>query len=247
MMPARPMATRKPQTRSPESTLKAVRRFSRINGWSVAVIAGLGTLISLLFGDLVGVSVGLLAVAAGAMEIHGQRRLSRRDADGMKWLVRSQLGLLSVVLVYAVSRLASFDRETAMGNLTPDMAVALKEAGIDTADLLPLVKLAFFGFYGAVILVTCVYQGGLALYYRSRVDRVTQALAAAPNAATTAARGPAIDQRFYDQVAAEMSANQVRPGLWTRALAESGGEDSRCKALYIRLRVEELQRGGIGD
>lgn len=241
------MAKRKPQTRSPESTLKAVRRFSRINGWSVAVIAGLATLVSLLLGDVVGVAAGLLATSAGAMEIHGQRRLSRRDADGMKWLVRSQLGLLSVVLVYAVSRLASFDSETAMGNLTPNMVAVLKEAGIDPADLLPLVKLTFYGFYSAVMLVSCVYQGGLALYYRSRVDRVAQALAAAPIAATTAAHVPAIEQRFYDQVAAEMSANQVRPGLWTRALAESGGEDSRCKALYIRLRVEELQRGGIGD
>ena len=242
------MAKRKPQTttRSPESTLKTVRRFSRVNGWSVAVIAGLGTLISLLFGDLVGVSLGLLATSAGAMEIHGQRCLGRRDPDGMKWLVRSQLWLLSVVLVYATSRLASFDSDTALSNLTPDMAVALKEAGIDTADVLPLVKLAFFGFYGTVILVTCVYQGGLAIYYRSRVDRVTQALAAAPLAAAMAL-GSAVDQRLYDQVAAEMGANQVRPGLWTRALAESGGEDSRCKALYIRLRVEELQRGGIGD
>ena len=219
------------------STLRKVRRFSRLNGWSVTVVAALAMLVAMLFGDLVGQAVGLFAMVCGLMEVHGQRRLSRRDAEGMRWLVRSQVFLLGVILVYAVSRLASFDADTAMGNLTPDMAMALREAGMDPAELLPLVRLAFYGFYAVVIGVTVVYQGGLALYYRSRSAAVAQALAAAPSV------GMDVDQRVYARVAVEMEANQLRPDLWARALAESGGDAARCQAIYIRLRVAELRVG----
>lgn len=237
------MARRPTKTSDPARTLKRVRRLSRINGWSVAVVAGLAALVSLLFGDLIGLVVGLVAVASGVMEIYGGRCLGRREAGGMAWLVRAQLTLLGVILVYATSRLASFDADTAMGNLTPDMATALKEAGIEPTDVLPLVQLAFYGFYGAVMIATIVYQGGLSLYYKSRTARVKQALAAAPVEAA-AALGTAIEQRYYDQVATEMAANRLRVGLWTRALAESEGDDARCKAIYIRLRVAELRALG---
>ncbi len=224
----------------PARTLARIRKFSRLNGWSVVWIAGFGTLIALALGDLTGIAVGLLVVAAGGMEVHGNRLLGRRHVDGMRWLVRSQLFLLSVVLIYAITRLTSYDGELAMANLTPDMRAVLTELGISPADLLPMVRLVASLVYGTVALVTLVYQGGLALYYRSRTPLVTEALMAAPFAATAASTG--LDQRFYDTVATEMAANRLQPGLWARALAESDGNESRCKAIYIRLRVAELQR-----
>lgn len=49
------------------------------------------------------------------------------------------------------------------------------------------------------------------------------------------------DQQHYETVAAEIQQKVLRPGLWTRAFAESGGEDAKAKALYIRLRVAELK------
>lgn len=206
----------------------------------MVIIAGLGTLIALLLGDLTGILVGSLIVGAGAMEVHGNRRLARRDAAGMAWLVRSQIFLLGVVLVYAITRLTGFDEELVMANLTPDMRTALAELGIAPADILPLVQMTVYALYGTVALVTLLYQGGLALYYRSRTPVVTAALAAAP--VPTAVEAAGFDQRFYDQVATELAAGHRQPGLWTRAIAESDGHDARCQALYIRLRVAELQR-----
>ncbi len=226
---------------SPEHALRKVRRFSRLNGWSVTIVAGLAMLVAMMLGDLVGQGVGLLATVCGLMEVHGQRRLSRRDAEGMRWLVRSQVFLLGVILVYAVSRLASFDADTAMGNLTPEMATALREAGMDPAELLPLVRLTFYGFYSVVIVVTVLYQGGLALYYRSRGSLVAAALAANP------VRLGERDRGRYAQVAIEMEAGQLQPGLWARAQAECGGDVVRCQASYIRLRVAELRAAGGGE
>lgn len=237
------MANSKASSLTPEKALAGVRKFSRVNGWSVVIIAALGTLLALLLGDFLGVGVGLLVGGAGMMEVHGNRRLALGDPQGMAWLVRSQFSLLAVILVYAVSRLGSFDGEMAMANLTPEMSSALQQLEIDPRELLPMVKLTVFLTYGSVAVVTCIYQGGLGLFYRGRIPLVNKAIANA-KLARPLSLAPQVDQRFYDTVATEMKAGELREGLWARALAESEGQESRCKAMYIRLRVTELSQLG---
>ena len=167
-----------------EKALKRVLRYSRFNGWSVMIIAGAGTLLSLVFGDLVGILVGGLATVAGWMELRGHKKLRRRDAGGMAWLVRAESFLLAVILVYCATRLGSFDAETAMGNLTPDMEASLKELGLERADILSMVRTTFFSTYLTVSLVTLIYQGGMALYYRRKTPLVTEALSSPPQLPT---------------------------------------------------------------
>lgn len=169
-----------PEPTPQEKTLKRVLTISRVNGWSVIVFATLGTLITLVIGDPSGVAVGVLIGLAGWMEVRGNQALRRRNPAGMKLLVRSQLFLLAVILVYCASRLGSFDDATAMGNLTPDMEIILQEAGLQKADILPLVRMTFFALYGGLALGTLIYQGGMALYYRRRIRPVTEALIAPP-------------------------------------------------------------------
>lgn len=169
-----------PTPTPPEQILRRVLLVSALDGWSLVAIAGLGTVLTLIFGDWLGTGIGLLVLAAGCGELRGRRRLQRRDPAGMQLLVRAQLFLLSVILVYCVSRLSSFDSDTALANLTPEMEAALHEAGLARADILPLVQIAFYATYGTVAVVSLVFQGALALYYRSRTARVTAALAAPP-------------------------------------------------------------------
>src|SRR6478735_1093385 len=175
-----PEMTNSVETTPEEKMYRRVLFVSGFDGWSVVIVAGLGTLLSLLFTSLNGIFVGLLLIGAGAMELHGRRLLRRRNAEGMRWLVRAQVFLLGVILVYCVSRLGSFDAETAMGNLTPEMQAALNEAGVTTADLMPLVHVAFFATYAIVAVVSLFFQGGLAMYYRSRTARVTAFLTGSP-------------------------------------------------------------------
>ena len=99
--------------------------------------------------------------------------------------MRAQLFLLSVILVYCASRLGSFDAETAMGNLTPDMEAALTEAGLNKADIVPLVHMTFVATYSILAIISLGFQGGLALYYRSRIGRITAALTPSPPVVTT--------------------------------------------------------------
>ena len=49
------------------------------------------------------------------------------------------------------------------------------------------------------------------------------------------------DQDYFDIVAGELQDRQVKPGLWTRAIAESGQDDGRARAAYIKLRIRELK------
>ena len=166
----------RPAPTPPEKALKRVLTVSRFNGWSVIVVAGLGVLLALALGDLSSIFIGLLVAVSGIMEVRGGRKLKRRDPEGVKLLVRSQMFLLAIILVYCASRLGSFDADTVMGGLTPDMESILKESGIQKGDILPLIRTAFFTLYITLAVTCLIYQGGLALWYRSKTRLVTEAL-----------------------------------------------------------------------
>ena len=175
------------------------------------------------------------------MEIHGHRRLQARRAEGMCWLVRAQLLLLGVILVYAASRIASYDAELALENLTPQMRDSLNQLELRPEDIQPMVRTALWLGYGVVMLVACVYQGGLALYYRRRTPLIERALVAPIVAG--AARAAGNESHYYETAVDEVARQSVQPDLWARAAAESSSDPVRTAALYIRLRAAELQRG----
>jgi hypothetical protein len=160
--------------------LTRVLLISAIDGWSVVALSVLGTLLALVLGDLSSVVVSLLIGATGVLELRGRQQLVRRNPGGMRLLVRAQMLLLLVILVYCVSRLASFDEGTVLGNLTPEMEAVLKENGLERGDILPAVQMMFYIGYGAVAFVSILFQGGLTLYYRSRTASVSAALAPRP-------------------------------------------------------------------
>jgi hypothetical protein len=53
------------------------------------------------------------------------------------------------------------------------------------------------------------------------------------------------DEKYYDIVAREIRENRINDAIWTKAIAESGGEENRTKAVYIQLRVKQLMRDEI--
>jgi uncharacterized protein with WD repeat len=48
------------------------------------------------------------------------------------------------------------------------------------------------------------------------------------------------DEVFYNQVAEEIQAKKLLPGLWTKAFAEANGKTDEARAIYIKHRVEQL-------
>ncbi|MDB6092533.1 MAG: hypothetical protein JWM32_95 [Verrucomicrobia bacterium] len=164
-----------------QETLRRVLRMARFDGLGLVIVAGLAAPVSLMFGDLMGFMFSVLVVAGGLMELSGRTLLVRGDINGLRRLERSQLLVLTVIVVYCARQLFSFDLETTMGQLTP-YSTTLGEFGVDLAPLLPLIRaylpIGMYTLYGLVAFVTLLYQGGMVLYYRRRAAAVTEALKA---------------------------------------------------------------------
>ena len=184
-----------PEPTPQEKALKRVLLISWLDGWSLVVIAALSLLLTLAFGQLIGTAIGLLVLAAGVIELRGRRALKRRNAEaGMKLLVRSQLFLLTVILVYCARCLGSFDDGYFKEQVIPEMRQYLllligisldeflQQVGLTVDELVPLGHKAFLVLYSSVAVISLLYQGGLALFYRGKTGLVTEALTAPPAA-----------------------------------------------------------------
>lgn len=159
-----------------EKNLRRVLLISAIDGWSIALFAGLCTLIALLFASWISVIIGALITAAGVIELRGRGRLVRGDPTGMSGLVGAQLIILGTIWLYSLVNLITYNEAAIVAKITPELRNALSQSGFEVEDLLPMLKPAFFGFYLVVMGVTLLFQGGLALYYHSRRPRVVAAL-----------------------------------------------------------------------
>ena len=51
---------------------------------------------------------------------------------------------------------------------------------------------------------------------------------------------PPEDEQFYARVVEELTQQGPIPGLWAKAFSECDGSENRAKALYMRLRVNQL-------
>jgi pyrimidine-nucleoside phosphorylase len=170
-----------------EKTFSRILKLSGLNGWSVIIIAGLSSLLALGLGELVILSACGLAIISGFMELHGRRLLKKRDAWGMRWLVRAELLLLAVLACYAITRLVSFDAGYVRDEAFPKarelcqiMGVSfddvLRDSGLTESKILSLVKLTFMSTYATVLVVAVLYQGGMILYYRRKTEGVIEHL-----------------------------------------------------------------------
>ena len=161
---------------SPAKTLHRILLISALDGWSVALFAGLCTVISLLLGEWIGLLVGALVTAGGVFELRGRSALLRGDANGLTCLVRAQLLILSTIWVYSLGNIVTYNEAKIMAQLTPELRNALSQAGMSIEELQRMMKPAFFGFYLTVMGVTLLFQGGLGRYYHSRRAAIAQAL-----------------------------------------------------------------------
>jgi hypothetical protein len=154
---------------------------SKYNGGSVAVLGVLCLLCSLLWFTLVGILIGLALLASAYMELSGRRRLKQSMPEAGRWLARSQLLLMTAIILYSAYNLLLFDPVREMKNeisdLPPETRTQLSQA-LDMQSMEELVPGVFRDFYLALIAGTVLYQGGLWLYYTRATRKLEQAAAA---------------------------------------------------------------------
>ena len=49
------------------------------------------------------------------------------------------------------------------------------------------------------------------------------------------------EEHLYELAAEELAANNIRPGLYAKALAETDGNEDAARARYIKLRVDTMK------
>ena len=166
----------KPPPFLPEETLLRVLRIARLDGMSVAFVAGLFALIAAVSGDWLGAVVGLLVAGAGAVELHGATLLQHGEPRGTNWLVTSQLLMLGTMLGYCALQMIRARIPEFPAELDALLQQDADQIGVSKHDFL------LFAFnrllYGLLAVATVFYQGGMALYYFRRRDPVARALLA---------------------------------------------------------------------
>lgn len=166
---------------TPAEILRRILRISGVNGWSVTIAAGLGTLFSLVFTDLIAIITGAVVAFGGITELQGRMALLRGEARGMRQLCLAQLIVLMMLWVYAITQLLTFDAAALLAKLPTDILTMAHDAGWDESALASVFRLANLLTYGVLMLVTLIYQGGLAIYYRHRSPLVAAMLSEPPS------------------------------------------------------------------
>ena len=149
-----------------------------MDGWCMTLFSGFCTSLSLWLGEWSGAAVGAVVMTSGITTLCSRKRLMSGDASGMVWLLRAQLAVLAIVFLYVMENLRAYDAAALMARLTPEMRGMLEQYGVLPTDLEPLLKPMYFAVYLLVMGGTLLFQGGLALFYKTRRGRVTAELAA---------------------------------------------------------------------
>jgi hypothetical protein len=157
----------------PTEVLRRLLRVAKFDGMSVLGVAGAFALVSAASRDVSGAVIGLLVAAAGAVELHGVALLRSGLAGGLRWLVSSQVYLMTVMLVYVALRLSSPDISAIRPIVTADLANQIHLAGMTVDDfLLEFLRLVYLVVGAATVL----YQGGMTVYYLRRRAAVEAAV-----------------------------------------------------------------------
>jgi hypothetical protein len=176
---AAPLAGPAPQPLSAEhlQQLEAARKLGRkigkavsvalFDGWAVATFATLTFLLGLMSipGMLMGAGMGIVAW----LELRGARGLRRLDPAAARLLGFNQVGLGSILIVYAlwgiVRELTGVGEYAEMAAADPQLADMLKPVENIT-------RMLSLGVNFGLIAVALVAQGSLAAYYFTRIKYI---------------------------------------------------------------------------
>jgi len=175
-------------------------KLAGLNGGGLALFA----VIALLSGffDASSFLVGLALAGLAYAELHGRALLTRFDRRALVVLTFNQLALVVLVCVYALFRISAGMNEPSplaglmqqSGDLS-GMADFGPSSGLGPAsgleDISGVYQSAITAFYGLVIAVTVLFQGGCALYYWTRRKHLDEFLEQTPAWAIAWKRGQA--------------------------------------------------------
>lgn len=157
------------------SAWRAVRKaagVAQLSAASILVVGALGVPLALLFPSLLGFLTAGGVATVGVVEYVGARRLRRGQQSAVVLLAGNQLAFMTLIVVYClVQLLSSTGGQTHDMLLSGQMQDSLSQLGMQQGlgqELQHWTAVATYGLYGSVIVLSVIFQGGLAYYYFSR-------------------------------------------------------------------------------
>ncbi|HEX5053979.1 MAG TPA: hypothetical protein VFZ65_19530 [Planctomycetota bacterium] len=144
------------------------------NGLGYVIFGGLSLMFSLVGFDVVGLAIGAVLLGVGLFERKQAAHLLRADAQAPLRLARGELVLLAAIVVYALLCLLVLP---SAGDELKKQLHETRSMGIDVQRLADSMARAW---YGTVIAVSLLYQGGMARYFQRRGADVTKYVGGVP-------------------------------------------------------------------
>lgn len=147
------------ETRRPIRAAASKARFSAVTTLIIGLL-GLPFMVLSFSWSSMAITLGVCVI--GAIEYVGYRRLRLGLPSAANFLACNQLAFLGLISAYCVFQMLTFstaELDAAIGSQTPPEVSQL------VGSLAPLVTV---GFYSLVIVMSIVFQGGLAMYYFTR-------------------------------------------------------------------------------
>ncbi|MSR63924.1 MAG: hypothetical protein EXS08_15975 [Planctomycetes bacterium] len=153
---------------------------ARTNAYGYVIFGVLSLLVAVLGLDLLGLAIGALLTGVGVAQLRAAPRLQRGEAAAPRALARNELVLMGGIVVYCLLQL------TVLRTTSAELEKQVGAAGDLGLDLGELVDSMTTLIYCSFLVVSLVYQGGLALYFNRRGPLAARYLAESPAWARTA-------------------------------------------------------------
>ena len=122
------------------------------------------------------ITVGLGVI--GVVEFLGSRKMRQADPAAARLLAMNQAAFLGLIVLYCLAQMLSFSMEDVKAAaMSPEFRAQLQQAMPEMArsidrDIEQWAPLATYGFYSLVIVLSIFFQGGMALYYYTRLKHL---------------------------------------------------------------------------
>ncbi|QDV07926.1 hypothetical protein Poly30_34610 [Planctomycetes bacterium Poly30] len=135
----------------------------RANGLGYVVFGALTTVMAAPGLDWIHLAEGALVTVVGVLQRREAPKLERGSPQAASDMSRNEFWLMIGLAIYCLARLFVLTPETTALSLDPRLARA------SGGDLDGLVDAVHGILFGSLLLVTLLYQGGMALYFRRRI------------------------------------------------------------------------------
>jgi len=164
------------EARKSSRKIRRAINVARFDGWTLAIAAGLTVVFSI--GDISGMAIGLILGLIAGVELYSANRLRVLQPESARVLGFNQIALALLLIIYSTwriySELSGKGEMAEIGN-DPMVAQTLKDSGITQ-----LVTMTVIAIYSGLIAIAICAQGGLAIYYFTRVKHIRKHLAQTP-------------------------------------------------------------------